>query len=69
MTDTPCSRCGGNGEVCTILCVMNDFMKCEPIKCPDCNGTGQQPQKDEDEFYPCGHQKSSGGIEQHECKD
>ena len=24
---------------------------------------------DDDEFYPCGHQKSAGGIEQHDCKE
>jgi len=25
--------------------------------------------EDDEEFYPCGHQKSAGGIEQHDCKD
>ena len=23
----------------------------------------------ETDFYPCGHQKTAGGIKQHDCKD
>jgi len=43
ITDRCCSRCKGKGRICYCVDGFGHNPNDEMMKCPDCNGTGEQP--------------------------